>query len=91
MTVKDGTGEPELTRLESLFAEYVERLNRGEGLSVERIRAEHPDLAEQLIEELRISRDAWEEARSPAGSGVPSTERDAAGAEGAGEAGHSGC
>ncbi|MBN1420210.1 MAG: protein kinase, partial [Planctomycetes bacterium] len=40
--------------LEALLAEYIERLNAGEALDVDSIRREHPDVADDLISELRL-------------------------------------
>ena len=38
--------------VEDLVADYIDRLNRGERLTAERIREAHPELAEELLDHL---------------------------------------
>ncbi|MCZ6796144.1 MAG: protein kinase [Planctomycetota bacterium] len=46
-------GDSRSASVERLFGEYVDRLSAGEALDAEVIRREHPDVAEELIEQLR--------------------------------------
>ena len=47
--------------LELLLAEYVDRLTAGEAFNVEKIRADHPEVAEELIDQLRALQGLFQE------------------------------
>ncbi|MBI4601616.1 MAG: protein kinase, partial [Planctomycetes bacterium] len=55
------------SRVEALLAEYVERLNLGDAVSVEEVRRDHPDVAQELIEHLRLFLGAARDLPGPAG------------------------
>ncbi len=46
--------DPNLDQIERVFAEYVERLNAGEKISPWEIERQHPEFAEELIEQLEL-------------------------------------
>ncbi len=48
--------------VEALFAQYVERLNAGEAIDIETIRADHPEVAQELIDQLRLLRDVYRDS-----------------------------
>ena len=47
--------------IESLLAEYVDRLNSGEAISTEKIRIDHPECAEELIGQLRVLQEVFQD------------------------------
>jgi len=59
-------GAPERPALcEILLADCVERLTAGESVDLEALRREHPDLAEELIEQLRLFQIVAEDSPMP--------------------------
>jgi tetratricopeptide (TPR) repeat protein len=50
----DGDRDPSEERVAELLCGYLERLNAGEQLDEQTIRSEHPELAEELLAELRM-------------------------------------
>ena len=52
-------------RCEVVLAEYVERLNAGDVLNIAEIKKDHPALAEDLIDQLRLFQGAFRAAAIP--------------------------
>ncbi len=56
------SGNGELSRYEVLLAEYAERLNAGEAINVDAIKNSHPDIADELIDQLRVFQGAFQDS-----------------------------
>ena len=48
-------------RVEDLLWDYIERLNKGEALDEQRLRREYPDIANELIQQIRAFQDIGSE------------------------------
>ncbi|MBN1835032.1 MAG: serine/threonine protein kinase, partial [Spirochaetales bacterium] len=58
------------SKLELLLAEYVDRLNAGEAFNIEKIRADHPRVAEELIAQLRVLQGLFQDNESSVALGT---------------------
>ncbi|MBI4582951.1 MAG: protein kinase [Planctomycetes bacterium] len=65
-----GTGSGDLSRGEALLAEYVERLNAGEAIDIAAIKKDHPEIAADLIHQLRLFQGVFQDPASPASLGT---------------------
>ncbi len=56
--------------VEALLADYVERLNAGEPIDIESIKTDHPAVAEEIIDQLRLLQDIYKDASSSSDLGT---------------------
>ena len=68
MTESDGRHHADL---QQIFARYVERLNAGEAISPWEIEKEHPELADEIFDQLELFRATFSPTGCPVGDGEP--------------------